>query len=135
MRDRFEMYMRTCAPVTDQQVEDMKENPSEYLDLAVYDRRYRGNDRAIRDYIYCVTLYEYLAFTYTLHCVYKIKDPINSDWIRMWVREMVCKQAFRDAYRFSRGYYPDFERYVESLLAQRGKSQVTRPITNRVSPR
>jgi len=117
LRDRFEMYWETYEPVSKEHIDELKVYPEGYMDLSLYRSRYEGNDDAIHRYIYMSLLYEYLAFTFTLHHVLKVPDPLGSDWTRRWATELLASREFNDVHAEYRDCYPRFEAFIEALRA------------------
>jgi hypothetical protein len=119
LRDRFEMYWQTYQPVSQEQIAALKLYPEDYVGLDRYASRYEGDDNAIARYINTSRLYEYLAFTYTLHHVLKVPDPVGSGWVARWTKNLAKSVEFQDVRKSYSGYYPEFESFVDGLLRER----------------
>ena len=108
------MYWRTYEPVEKEQISEFKLYPRDYMDISMYETRYQGNDNAIRRYIYMSQVYEFLSFTYALKMM-RVPDPIGYHFVESWTKELISSPEFMDVHNQYRGYYPQFEAFVEHL--------------------
>jgi hypothetical protein len=115
LRDRFDAYVKTYEPVTDEQVENFHLYSHDFMDKTMYESRYSEDDGAIKRFIHMSQLYEYLAFTYKLPAI-GIPDLLGSEWVTRWTNDLLRFQEFIDVHKQYQGYYPDYESFVESLL-------------------
>ena len=93
LRDRFETYWKIYEPVSDAHVSELAMHPEEYMDS------------------------EYLAFTRMLKTL-KIQDPLGREWSERYCRLHLQDEQFRHVHEAYRGYYPDFETYIDDLLSE-----------------
>jgi len=117
LRDRFEMYIRTNEPVTDEHIKELKLYPADYMDVELYKLKY-NNDQSLRKYIYMATLYEYLAYTQDM----PYAKFLNSGFTEMWVNDLCQEDEFRDVHKYYEKYYPRFAEIVEKLLNENAKN-------------
>jgi len=111
LRDRFDMYMTTWEPVTDEDVEEFNLYPDLYRDESK-DLYYRENIERIKRCIGMTQMYEYLAFAWSL----KAQEPdlLGGRWIKQWIKDLVGVKEFVDCHEYFGGeYYPDFYREVQ----------------------
>jgi hypothetical protein len=114
LRDRFEMYWQLYEPVTDAHVENLRLYPQDYMPLDMYKAKYETNEPSLRRYICMSRLYEYLAFTYSLHHVLKVPDPLGPNWTQKWTDTLAVVPEFRDVHVAYHDYYPKFETCVNN---------------------
>jgi len=112
--DRLEFFWRTYTPVTREQVDELKFHPEEYMDLGLYEARYKEDDVAIRKYIYMSMIYESLAFTRALHS-HDVSDPMGRQWIETYTKDLVKSPEFLDVNDQYAEYYPEFRAYVDAI--------------------
>ncbi|MGE0811253.1 MAG: hypothetical protein AB7N69_11675 [Immundisolibacter sp.] len=117
LRDRFDMYWRLFQPVSDEQIKDFAVFPQNYMDLDRYRTDYQGKPDSIRRYIHISMLYEYLAFTFTLHHTLKVHDPLRKgDWGARWTRDLIAEKEFMHVNDYYGAYYPDFRDEINNVL-------------------
>ena len=116
LRDRFEMYWRTYEPVSDQEVAEFHLKPTDYVTQDQYETQYKNDDKAIRKSIMMAKHYEYLAFLHTLKSM-GIQDPLGTRWGELWTPFFATDKHFRDIHENYPGYYPKFEKFVDTLVA------------------
>ena len=116
LRDRFEMYWKTYEPVTEEDVQELHLYPDDYMDNDKYQKVYKDNPQKIRRYIGMLTLYEYLAFSYTLKTLH-LPDPLGYKWTERWTRDLLENDEFRDVHLYQKEYYPEFAVYIDRILA------------------
>jgi hypothetical protein len=117
MRDRFEMYWKLYEPVSDAQVKLFHLNYRDYVDSERYERAYKNNDDAARQYISVAQYYEYLGFLAVLDKM-GIRDPLGADVMKLWTTDLVGIPAFHDAHNHFKKYYPAYARIVDQRLAE-----------------
>jgi len=122
LRDQFESYWKTYAPVTDEQVADFYLYPDDYMLRTRSHEKYNNNDAAVRRFIYMSMLYEFLAFTIKGDTTADSGAPLGRDWVKLWTSELVSSLEFRDVHQQYRGYYPEYELVVDEELAKRNGS-------------
>ncbi len=121
LRDRFDMYLTTLEPVTDDDVEEFYLYRHLYVDKSK-DLYYGENIERIKRCIGMSQMYEYLAFAWALRAQ-GISDPLGERWIKQWIKDLVGVQEFVDCHEFyGKDYYPDFYCEVQKEV-ERVKSQ------------
>jgi len=111
LRDRFDMYMTTWEPVTDDDVEEFNLYPDLYRDESK-DLYYRENIQRIKRCIGMTQMYEYLAFAWSLKA--QESDLLGVRWIKQWIKDLVGVTEFVDYHEYyGEEYYPDFYREVQ----------------------
>ncbi len=118
LRDRFEMYWKMYEPVSQGQGQELKEFPEDFIDLKVYEEKYKDHDRKLRKYIGMAKRYEYLAFAYGLKVLH-LKDPLGHDWTQHWTRDLLKDEIFLDVHHYFGAYYPHYEKFIEGVLRQK----------------
>ena len=118
LRDRFEMYWKMYEPVSQGQLEELEEFPEDFIDLKVYEEKYKGHDKMLRKYIGMAQRYEYLAFAHGLEELH-LKDPLGYEWTRRCTRELLTDEVFLDVHRYFGGYYPHYTKFIEGELQQK----------------
>lgn len=58
LAQRFDMYWRARAPVTDQELSDVDLIPDDYMDPNTYLTKYKTDRQALGRYVYLCTCYE-----------------------------------------------------------------------------
>jgi len=111
------MYWRIYEPISDQEVSDFHLKPLDYVSQEQYNSQYKNDDIAIRKSIMMSKHYEYLAFLYTLKSM-GIKDPLGDHWGELWTKFLATDKHFLDIHENYRGYYPVFEKFVDTLNAE-----------------
>ena len=114
VKDRLQLYWETYKPVTAEQLDEFKLYPQDYMELALYEERYKSDDSAIRRYIYMSQLYEYLAFTHSLQSL-NVPDPLGEHWVATWTRDLSESSEFLDVNEQYGEYYPAFKSFVERM--------------------
>ncbi len=114
VKDRLELYWETYRPVTAEQVDEFKFYPEDYMELDLYEKRYKLDAAAIRRYIYMSELYEYLAFTHSLQSL-DVPDPLGEHWVATWTRDLIESSEFLDVNEQYGEYYPVFKSFVERI--------------------
>lgn len=112
MRDRFEMYWKTYNPVTDEEVEDFKRHPDDWMSVSNYNISYKDDAKAIKQYIWMAKLFEYLAFIFYGKKL-GIKDPFGDHWLRLWTTDLTAHKEFIEVKDYYQPYYPEFCKFVE----------------------
>ncbi|MGB6064590.1 MAG: hypothetical protein WBG50_07255 [Desulfomonilaceae bacterium] len=112
LRDRFDMFLTTLSPVTDDEVEDFYLYRDLYVDKSK-ELYYGENIERIKRCIGMTHMYEYLAFAWELR-PQGVPDPLGERWIRQWIKDLVRVTEFVDCHEFyGKDYYPDFYREVQ----------------------
>src|SRR5262245_28035925 len=111
VKDRLELYWEIYTPVTAQQVGEFKLYPGDYMDVDLYEARYKSDEAAIRRYIYMSEVYEYLAFTHALQAL-DVPDPFGQHWVETWTRDLIQSREFLDVNEQYSDYYPAFKALV-----------------------
>lgn len=114
LRDRFEMYWNACTPASDKQVESFKDYPEDWIVRDRYEQTYKNDDRMIRRFIVMANTYEYLSFTFSMRKI-GIPDVLGEHWLDNWTAKLSKQQVFTDVHDQYRGYYPEFEAFVDEL--------------------
>src|SRR2546427_1042373 len=117
LRDRFEMYWKMYEPVSQGQVEELREFPEDFIDPKIYEK-YKDHDKKLRKYIGMAQRYEYLAFAHGLEELH-LKDPLGYEWTQRWTRELLADEVFLDVHRYFGVYYPQFTKFIDSELHQK----------------
>ena len=115
LKDRFEMYWRTYEPVSKEQIKEFELYPNDYMNLSLYEAKYKNNEVLIHRYIYMSQLYEFLGFTYTLKNM-RIPDPIGYHFVENWTRELITCPQFIDVHNEYRSYFPAFQNFVDHIM-------------------
>ncbi|MEB3120418.1 MAG: hypothetical protein VKL41_04250, partial [Snowella sp.] len=118
LRDRFDAYMKTYEPVSDEQVANFRLYPDDFMDRKMYEDRYSNDDGAIKRYIHMSQLYEYLAFTLKLRDI-DIPDLLGPEWVKRWTEDLLPFPEFRDVHEQYRGYYPEYQDFVDEIRRDR----------------
>ncbi|MBI3089690.1 MAG: hypothetical protein HYY96_03410 [Candidatus Tectomicrobia bacterium] len=116
---RFQMYWKTYEPVSDAEVEQVNLYPEDYMSEERY-QIYRENPTAIRKYLGLLSLYEYLAFSYSLKKL-RLPDPLGYTWTERWAKDLLGYPEFLEVHNYHREYYPDFAKYIDSLVRVYGE--------------
>lgn len=120
LRDRLDMYWKTYEPVT---VDDIKEFTlllDDYMDRKKYEESYQDDNDSIRRYISLLTLYEYLAFTYTLKTL-ELPDPLGKDWTEHWAKDLLHYKEFIDVHEYHKSYYHEFGSFIDVVINNKNK--------------
>lgn len=120
---RFEMYWKTYAPVTDEELEQVALIPEDWVDPKLFEEKYRDNKSALRRYITLLKIYEYLALMSTMKKL-EIPDPLGYTWAEFWARDLSTNAEFLEINDWFRSYYPEFAGFVDSL---RNRSAAAQP--------
>ena len=113
--DRLEMYWKTYDPVTDEEIREFHLLPDDYIDKEKYDTHYKNDPEATRKYISLLSLYEYLAFTYSLKKL-KLPDPMGYNWTERWAIDLLEYKEFIDVHEYHKNYYPEFGKFIDNIL-------------------
>lgn len=114
LKDRFEMYWNTYAPVSDDELRSFTDHPDDWITSELYESAYRNNPVKIRRYISTSKKYEYLAFTYRMKTL-EIEDPLGDHWLEKWTEDLLSEEEFFDVHDSYKGYYQDYEKYVNDM--------------------
>lgn len=114
LSDRFEMYVKANEPVRDEKVKELKLYPDDFMDIRLYEKKYKDKDEAIHKYLYMAELYEYLAFTHAMPM--PEKPFLAPDFLKMWVTDLCQESEFEEVHEYYREYYPPFAEVVRKLL-------------------
>ena len=76
LSQRFEMYWKTYAPITDEEVEQVALIPEDWMDPKKFEEKYKDDKSALRRYVSLVRCYEYLALMSTMKKL-EIPDPLG----------------------------------------------------------
>ena len=112
------MYWKTYEPVAEEEIKEVEIWPEDYFDKDKYDSYYKGNHDLVRKYIGMSKLYEFLAFTYALKQL-KIRDTIGDHWTKLWTDQLSKQKQFLDVHESYRHYYPEFTKFVDTLIKEK----------------
>jgi len=115
--DRLEMYWKTFEPVTEEEISEFHLLIDDYMDKEKYDNYYKNEPEATRKYISLLSLYEYLAFTYSLKKL-KLPDPMGYNWTERWAKDLLEYKEFRDVHEYHKDYYPEFGKFIDNTLKE-----------------
>ena len=59
-------------------------------------------------------LYEYLVFYHSVKDIQK-GSPIDEQWLRTWLKELLLEDEFNDVHESFKSYYPKFKQFVEQV--------------------
>lgn len=97
------------------------------MDLEIYETVYKNDPLKIKRYIGLLSLYEYLAFSYTMKEL-QLPDPLGYQWTERWATDLLEYPEFRQIHEYHKEYYPEFANYIDEALQERkvesGKSLV-----------
>lgn len=109
LRDRFEMYQWSEAPVTKDDLSLVRALPEDYFPTPEVPKRYAKDDDALRRYISMVRRYHFLFYSNAFEA--KLDDPYVID-LELWANELASTPEFKEANeRFGR-YYPQFSKWL-----------------------
>lgn len=118
--NQFEMYVKVNDPVSDERIEELRLYPKDFMDVKVYEKQYKDNNKAIHKYLYMSDLYEYLAFSYAM----PPSEIPSIESLEMWTRNLCEVEEFREVHEYYGEYYHRFaEEVVEKLLKEKGLGQ------------
>jgi hypothetical protein len=115
LKDRYEMYMKTYEPVSEEEINELELYPRDYMSPSLYEAKYKNNRTAIKRYIYMYQLYDFLGFTYTLKKK-GISDPIGEQFNNNWLCELLTCSEFIDVHNEYKSYFPKFQKYINDRL-------------------
>jgi hypothetical protein len=107
--------METYEPVSEEEIDELELYPRDYMSPSLYEAKYKNNKTAIKRYIYMYQLYDFLGFTYTLKKK-GISDPIGDQFNENWTRELLTCPEFIDVHSEYQSYFPEFQKYINSLI-------------------
>jgi hypothetical protein len=112
---QFEGYLRVAyAPVSKEQIEELKLYPEDYMDRQLYESEYKDREDSLRRYIYFYVVYEYLGISWPSR--HLRHASVGAQWTEMWTRDLVKEKEFKDAHKALRGFYTDYSSIVEKCL-------------------
>lgn len=114
LRDRFEMYWKMYEPVSQGQLEELREFPEDYIELTLYEEKYKGHDKKLRKYIGMAQRYEYLAFAHGLEELH-LRDPLGYGWTQRWTEDLLEDEVFMDVHHYFGAYYPGYTKLIKKL--------------------
>jgi hypothetical protein len=118
LRDRFEMYWQTYEPVTQEEVQELHLYPDDYMDIIKYETVYKNDPIKIKRYIGLLSLYEYLAFSYTMKRL-RLPDPLGYQWTESWASDLLEYPEFKEVHEYHKEYYPEFAKYVDEVIGKK----------------
>jgi hypothetical protein len=121
LSQRFEMYWKTYAPATDEELAQVDLMPEDWMNPSNYDNKYKNDRNALRRYVTLVKIYEYLALVSTMEKL-KLKDPLGDKWAELWAADLSKKPEFEEINVWYREYYPEFAKSVETLISRANQS-------------
>lgn len=125
IRGQLEMYWRTLAPVTADQVRDFKSFPEDWMHWSNLEvrRRYEGNDTNIMKYLGCTIRCEYLASLHHMQRELAAQGPMSRAWLAHWTDDLMTEVEFRDALEYYQRYYPQFHEYAFRRWTRAGRPE------------
>lgn len=117
--DQFQMYAKVNEPVSDERIEELRLYPKDFMDVKVYEKQYKDNNKAIHKYLYMSDLYEYLAFSYAMPPA----EIPSIESLEMWTSDLCEETEFSEVHEYYWKYYPTFAKVVKKLLKEKGLGQ------------
>jgi len=122
LSQRFEMYWKTYAPITDEELEQVALIPEDWMDPKKFEQKYKDDKTALRRYVLLVKLYEYLALMRTMKNL-AIPDPLGYKWAELWAISLAVNTEFLEINDWYRPYYPEFSIFVDSFRTEAAATQ------------
>lgn len=119
---RLELYWKTYAPISDDEIAEVALLPSDWMDPKHFEAKYKNDKNALRRYLWFSRCYEYLAITSTMKDL-KLPDPLGYAWTERWARDLAKHQEFIDINAWYRSYYPEFAKFVDGAIGEKGADQ------------
>jgi hypothetical protein len=116
LRDRFDMYWRTYAPLTDDEIRTFLSVPDDLMSEDRYEA-VKSDANALRRYLTLARTYEYMAFTYAMRKA-GIPDALGDQWLDRWAKDLTAHGEFLEINQYYRPYYPQFALFIDSLHDQ-----------------
>lgn len=114
LAQRFEMYWKTYAPISDEEIDQVALIPEDWMNPARFQEKYRDDKPALRRYLSLVKCYEYLALMSTMKKL-EVPDPLGYTWSELWAKDLSRNPEFLEINEWYRAYYPEFSDFVDSL--------------------
>lgn len=105
LSQRFDMYWRTRAPISDEQVNEVAIAPDDVMDPEEYKNWYKDHPDDLRRYLYLARCYEYLAFAHSMKTL-GLPDPLGDSWTQLWASDLARHPEFRKINSWYERYYP-----------------------------
>jgi hypothetical protein len=114
---RLEMYWKTFAPITPDEIKTARLVPEDWMHPDLYAKDYSGSDTddALARYMYLARIYEYLAITYNVSETIA-SDPVRFHSIARWTQELAAQKAFQDVDAYYGAFYPEYSKLVKANL-------------------
>lgn len=116
---RLEMYWKTLAPVSEEEIDTAELVPEDLMERGNYEQNYKGKDKreALRRYLWLARVYEYLAFTHKLNGLERA-DPLPPDWTELWTEALSKRSEFAEINAYFGRFYPDYAKLVSKKICK-----------------